>query len=237
MSHTIEPVARVTSCYREKFGIPRQPSLVPEARARVVFLPPFDAPEVVRGLDAFSHVWLTFGFHAVAAGKWSPTVRPPRLGGNTRVGVFATRSTHRPNGLGQSLVRLDAVHGMAGSVALDVSGHDLLDGTPVYDVKPYLPFVEAVPDARAGFAPAAPRRRRVTWSNEARSALLARAPEPENAFAVIEGVLAQDPRPAYRRGGAEPERVYGVRLFAFDVRFVVTDDAVRVVSVDNAERA
>ncbi|MGB8712547.1 MAG: tRNA (N6-threonylcarbamoyladenosine(37)-N6)-methyltransferase TrmO, partial [Onishia taeanensis] len=150
----LSPIGRIESDYPDKFGIPRQPGLAPAARARLVLLPPYDDPLSVRGLEAFSHLWLTFVFHH-SPERWSPLVRPPRLGGNAKVGVFASRSTHRPNRLGLSLVELKGIDTDNG-VALELSGHDLLDGTPILDIKPYLPWAEARPDARAGFAPAAP---------------------------------------------------------------------------------
>ena len=150
---TIDPIATVRSCFGAKFAVPRQPGLCPSAWGRLVFHPEYRSPEAVRGIEGFSHLWLVFGFHETVGQGWKPTVRPPRLGGNQRIGVFASRSTFRPNGLGLSLVRLEGVDTKApDSPVLLLGGLDLLDGTPVYDVKPYLPYAEAVPEAAGGFA-------------------------------------------------------------------------------------
>ncbi|WP_458525575.1 tRNA (N6-threonylcarbamoyladenosine(37)-N6)-methyltransferase TrmO [Onishia taeanensis] len=211
----LTPIGRIESDYPDKFGIPRQPGLAPAARARLVLLPPYDDPLTVRGLEAFSHLWLTFVFHQ-SPERWTPLVRPPRLGGNARVGVFASRSTHRPNRLGLSLVELTGIDTAHGGVALELAGHDLLDGTPVLDIKPYLPWAEARAAARAGFAPAAPPQCPVAFSAGAEAALEQRD-DADSLRALIRQVLAQDPRPAYRRGAEA--RLYGVRLRDVDVRF------------------
>lgn len=217
---TLDVIGHIESDYPDKFGIPRQPGLAPAARGRLRLDPPFDDPLTVRGLEAFSHLWLTFVFHESPT-RWTPLVRPPRLGGNAKVGVFASRSTHRPNRLGLSLVELAGIDTTRG-VALELRGHDLLDGTPVLDIKPYLPWVESRPDALAGFAPDAPPHYRVVFTGEAESRLAERA-DRLSLRVLIEQVLAQDPRPAYRRGAET--RVYGVRLRDVDVRFHVVDDA------------
>ncbi|HSP44184.1 MAG TPA: tRNA (N6-threonylcarbamoyladenosine(37)-N6)-methyltransferase TrmO, partial [Luteolibacter sp.] len=152
---TLDPIGIVRSCFGEKFAGPRQPGLCPSAWGELILHPPYRSHEAVRGLEGFSHIWLIFGFHETAAQGWSPTVRPPRLGGNQRVGVFASRSTFRPNGLGLSLVRLEGIdEDSPDAPVLKLGGLDLIDGTPVYDIKPYLPYAESVPDAHAGFAAA-----------------------------------------------------------------------------------
>ncbi|RTR01141.1 tRNA (N6-threonylcarbamoyladenosine(37)-N6)-methyltransferase TrmO [Halomonas nitroreducens] len=209
------PIGHIASDFPDKFGIPRQPGLAEAARARLVLAPPFDDPLTVRGLEAFSHLWLTFVFH-LSPERWTPLVRPPRLGGNARVGVFASRSTHRPNRLGLSLVELEGID-TQGGVSLALRGADLVDGTPVLDIKPYLPWAEARPEARAGFAPAAPPALAVRLAPPA-EATLATRPDGDSLRALIHQVLAQDPRPAYHRRGAEA-RIYGVRLRDVDVRF------------------
>ncbi|MFP4263532.1 MAG: tRNA (N6-threonylcarbamoyladenosine(37)-N6)-methyltransferase TrmO [Halomonas sp.] len=211
---TLSPIGVIESDFPDKFGVPRQPGLAPSARATLRLLPPYDDPLAVRGLEAFSHLWLTFRFHA-SPERWTPLVRPPRLGGNRKVGVFASRSTHRPNRLGLSLVELLAVE-LGDGVRLSLAGTDLVSGTPVLDIKPYLPWAEARPEARAGFAPEAPRRLAVRFGPEAEAALAARK-DAASLRALISEVLAQDPRPAYRRGDAA--RTYGVRLRDVDVRF------------------
>jgi len=152
----ITPIATVSSCYRTKFGIPRQPGLVSSAVGEIIMLPPYNQREAFRGIEAFSHIWVTFLFHLTQRSTWSPLVRPPRLGGNVKVGVFGTRATHRPNSIGLSVVRLLGVDSSPGRVALRVSGLDLVDGTPVLDIKPYLPYADIVPEATSGFAPIPP---------------------------------------------------------------------------------
>ncbi len=217
----LTPIGRIESDYPDKFGIPRQPGLADAARARLVLTPPYDDPLAVRGLEAFSHLWVTFVFH-LSPERWTPLVRPPRLGGNARVGVFASRSTHRPNRLGLSLVELEGID-VEGGVGLRLRGADLVDGTPVLDIKPYLPWAESRPEARAGFAPEAPPALPVRLSPLAEAALAARA-DGASLRALIHQVLAQDPRPAYRRGAEA--RVYGVRLRDVDVRFrALADEA------------
>lgn len=231
----LTPIGIIESDYPDKFGIPRQPGLAGAARASLVLLPPFDDPLTVRGLDAFSHLWLTFVFHQ-SPERWTPLVRPPRLGGNAKVGVFASRSTHRPNRLGLSLVELveiDTSHG----VRLRLRGADLVDGTPVLDLKPYLPWAESRPEACAGFAPEAPPTLTVALSPAA-EAVLARRPDGDSLRELIIQVLAQDPRPAYRHGAEA--RIYGVRLRDVDVRFQARQEqtgptTLRVVEVLSAE--
>lgn len=210
----LTPIGRIESDYPDKFGIPRQPGLADAARASLVLTPPHDDPLAVRGLEAFSHLWVTFVFH-LSPERWTPLVRPPRLGGNAKVGVFASRSTHRPNRLGLSLVELEGID-VENGVRLRLRGADLVDGTPVLDIKPYLPWAESRPEARAGFAPEAPTALPVRLTPMAEAALAAR-PDGASLRALIHQVLAQDPRPAYRQGAEE--RIYGVRLRDVDVRF------------------
>ncbi|OWY38326.1 tRNA (N6-threonylcarbamoyladenosine(37)-N6)-methyltransferase TrmO [Xenophilus sp. AP218F] len=215
MTYTFEPVGVIRSPYREKFGIPRQPSLVDAARLTLELLPPYNHPDCVRGLEAFSHVWIQFVFHQTMARGWQPLVRPPRLGGNAKVGVFASRATHRPNPIGLSLVELLAVETDDGA-RLRLAGADLLDGTPVLDVKPYIPFVEARPEARGGFVDGPPPQLDVHWSDAALGQLAALSDPPAGLAALIEQVLAQDPRPAYQD---DPARIYGVVLHQYNIRF------------------
>ena len=187
----------------------------------------YRSPEAVRGIEGFSHVWLIFGFHETVEQGWKPTVRPPRLGGNQRVGVFASRSTFRPNGLGLSLVRLEGVDMEAtNGPILRLGGLDLLDGTPVYDVKPYLPYAESVPDAAEGFAGEEIRRVEVEISPEAEDEFVKL---PERVQRVIQEALSLDPRPAVRAEDAE--RVFGAPLCGKNVRFTVSDGVCRVVEI------
>ena len=222
----IQPIATVRSDFEARFGIPRQPGLVPAATAEVRLERPYNDPDALRGLAGCSHIWLIFGFHAIDNSEWRPTVRPPRHGGNRRYGVFATRSPFRPNGLGLSLVRLEGVLDEPGS-GLAISGQDLLDGTPVYDIKPYMPAIEARADARppAGFEGRA-QTIAVSWSPAARAALA----DAEPALgALIEQTVAADPRPAYRRGDGETR--YGMRLQGHEVHWVADAGHARITAV------
>ncbi|POG01109.1 tRNA (N6-threonylcarbamoyladenosine(37)-N6)-methyltransferase TrmO [Pseudomonas putida] len=214
MQHTVAPVGIVRSCFKEKFAIPRQPQLAPAARGVLELLPPFDQGDAVAGLEQVSHVWLLFLFHQALEDKPRLKVRPPRLGGNKSMGVFATRATHRPNGIGQSVVRLEGVE--PGRLLL--SGIDLLDGTPVLDIKPYVPYADSVAGASNLMASDAPLAIAVGWSDTALPQAHAhglRLGEP--LVELIEQCLAQDPRPAYQV--PPPERVYGVKFWDVQVRW------------------
>ena len=225
----IEPIGWVRSDFRQKFGIPRQSGLVQELEARVVFAPEYRDPEALRGIEGFSHLWLIWQFSGALRERWRPTVRPPRLGGNTRMGVFATRSPYRPNPIGLSSVRLLGVDwDTPEGPVLRVAGADLMDGTPIYDVKPYLAYADSHPDAVDGFAAATQRRRLAV---ECPPALLARLPAEKQAAAL--GVLAQDPRPAYQD---DPERVYGMEFAGYNIRFTVQDDRLTVQDIAAAGR-
>ena len=222
--HEIRVIARIHSDFQEKFGIPRQSGLVDALRAAVIFEPEYRNPDALRGIEGFSHLWLIWQFSEAVRSEWSPTVRPPRLGGNTRMGVFATRSPFRPNAIGLSCVRLEGVRqDPAFGTVLEVSGADLLDGTPIYDIKPYLPYADCRPEAVGGFAASAPASvLRVSVSD----ALMVQLP-PEKRDALL-GVLAQDPRPSYQD---DPQRVYGMRFAGMDVRFTVDGDELTVCEI------
>ena len=225
----IRPIGIVRSCFGGKFAVPRQPGLCPSAWGELVFEPDFRQAEALRGIEGFSHLWLIFGFHLTADAGWSPTVRPPRLGGNERVGVFASRSTFRPNGLGLSLVRLEGVEPRPGlGKVLLLGGIDLADGTPVFDIKPYLPYAEALQDARAGFAPDAPGRLTVDGSGVEEFAAL-----PERSRRVIVEALSLDPRPPAARD--EPGRTHGAPLCGLEVKFQVMAGICRIISVEPSE--
>ncbi|WP_412461685.1 tRNA (N6-threonylcarbamoyladenosine(37)-N6)-methyltransferase TrmO [Pseudomonas sp. SC11] len=214
MQHSVSPVGIVRSCFKEKFAIPRQPRLAPAARGVLELLPPFDQGEAVQGLEQVSHVWLLFLFHQALEDTPRLKVRPPRLGGNKSMGVFATRATHRPNGIGQSVVRLDGI--APGRLLL--SGIDLLDGTPVLDIKPYVPYADCIEDARNQMASDAPQAIAVQWSESALSQARKHALRlAEPLVELIEQCLAQDPRPAYQV--PSPERVYGVKFWDVQVRW------------------
>jgi len=223
---TLDPIGTVRSCFGGKFGVPRQPGLCPSAWGTLVFHEPYRSPEAIRGIEGFSHLWLIFGFHETLHRGWKPTVRPPRLGGNQRVGVFASRSTFRPNGLGLSLVRLEGIdRTSAKAPVLMLGGLDLLDGTPVHDIKPYLPYAESIPDAAAGFAREEIPRLKVETSDAAAAAF---ASLPERAQALIREALALDPRPAVR--AADSGRVFGAILCGRDVRFIVRHGVCRILA-------
>lgn len=214
-------IARIHSDFPSKFGIPRQSGLVEALKARVVFEPDFRSPEAVRGLEGFSHIWLIWQFSQAVRESWSPTVRPPRLGGNVRMGVFATRSPFRPNPIGLSCVRLERIeqHPQWGPV-LWVAGADLMDGTPIYDVKPYLPYADCRPEAVGGFAS---QPKEASLRVECPLELL--EPVEESRRAALLGVLAQDPRPTYQH---DPDRVYGLAFGGWEVKFTVAEDVLTV---------
>ncbi len=218
----LTPIAHIRSDFSEKFGIPRQSGLVEELTAAVVFEPEYRDPSAFRGLEGFSHLWLIWEFSRSRG--WSPTVRPPRLGGNKRLGVFATRSPFRPNPLGLSCVRLVEVRqDRALGPVLVVAGADLMDGTPIYDVKPYLPYADCKPDAVGGFA-AQPKGADLTV--ECPPAVLDRVPEDKRA--ALLAVLAQDPRPQYQD---DPERVYGMAFAGLEVKFQVAGERLTVTEI------
>lgn len=232
-TYQFEIIGIVHSPYREKFGIPRQPGLVTAARATLELLPPYNRPEAVKGLEGFSHIWVSFIFHGVKREQWRPTVRPPRLGGNERLGVFATRSTHRPNPLGLSVVRLMHIDTAAGQVVLHLEGADLLDGTPVVDIKPYIPYADSVTEATAGFAPEPPSPElQVVFSAEAEASIHRLGVGYPGLSKLIGEILAQDPRPAYQ---AEKEREYGFTLYDLNIRFRAAGSELEVLSIERIQ--
>ncbi|MGN0779627.1 MAG: tRNA (N6-threonylcarbamoyladenosine(37)-N6)-methyltransferase TrmO [Aristaeellaceae bacterium] len=221
----MDVIARIRNDFPTKFGLPRQSGLVEEVEARVVFEPAYRVAEALRGIEAFSHLWLIWGFHEAHRGGqaegWQPTVRPPRLGGNTRMGVFATRSPFRPNPIGLSCVRLLRVeeHPQWGHV-LVIAGADMMDGTPVYDVKPYLPYADCRPEATGGFTDQTAKRQVEVVIPDALLPLV-----PPDKVEALRGVLRQDPRPAYHH---DPARVYGFGFAGLEIRFTVTDGVLTV---------
>lgn len=222
---TIKIIARIRSDFPQKFGIPRQSGVVPETCAEIVFEKPYQNPDALRGVEGFSHLWLIWGFSACERDAWSPTVRPPRLGGNARMGVFATRSPFRPNPIGLSSVTLEEVrlHTPEGPV-LVVGGADLMDGTPIYDIKPYLPYADCHPEATSGFAE---EKRHYALAVDFPAALEARIDPAHRA--ALRGVLAHDPRPSYQ---SDPERLYGVAFAGKNVKFTVEDGVLTVRKIE-----
>ena len=220
---TIEPIAKMVSDFPTKFGIPRQSGLVEELRSTIVFEPAYRNDDALRGLEGFSHLWLIWQFSEAVRQDWSPTVRPPRLGGNTRLGVFATRSPFRPNHLGLSCVRLLGLEKTGQGTVLHVAGADLMDGTPILDIKPYVPYADCHPQALGGFTDRADDYLlRVDLPEE----LLLRLPPEKRA--AVKGVLSHDPRPSYQR---TPGRIYGLCFAGYDIRFTVEEDLLTVVDV------
>ncbi len=223
----MQVIARIRNAFPTKFGLPRQSGLVPELVSTIVFEPEFRVPEALRGIESYSHLWIIWEFHhAVREGEkqeWKATVRPPRLGGNTRMGVFATRSPFRPNPLGLTVVKLLAVEDSPEGKVLVVSGADMMDGTPIYDIKPYLPYADSVPEAVGGFTEDTADYRLTVDCPEA---LLERI--PKDMRETLLGVLAQDPRPAYQH---DENRVYGLPFGGMDVKFTVKDSVLRVVEI------
>ncbi|WP_293730354.1 tRNA (N6-threonylcarbamoyladenosine(37)-N6)-methyltransferase TrmO [uncultured Actinobacillus sp.] len=231
---TLTPVAIIHTPYKEKFSVPRQANLVQDGTGIVELLPPYNTPEAVRGLEQFSHIWLIFQFDKILTGKWQPTVRPPRLGGNQRIGVFASRATHRPNPLGLSKVALKQIECRDGKVLLHLGSVDLVDGTPIFDIKPYVAYADSEPHAQSGFAQEKPQTHlNVIFSEAAQSAVQKQVKLRPHFQRFITEVLQQDPRPAYQQGQYN-ERIYGVNLYEFNVRFQFVDE--NTVCVIDIER-
>ncbi|HIF9066267.1 TPA: tRNA (N6-threonylcarbamoyladenosine(37)-N6)-methyltransferase TrmO [Photobacterium damselae] len=231
MSYQIDPIGIIHSPYKEKFAVPRQPGLVPSARSEIYLQGDANAMEAVRGIEQFSHLWLLFLFDQNLEAGWRPTVRPPRLGGNERVGVFASRATFRPNGIGMSAVELKGVRQQDGQVILELGGVDLVDGTPIIDIKPYIPYSDSIADACGGFASEEPTKLEVIFTPQAQAQAQLAGPRSAEYQAVISEVLAQDPRPAYKKNKADSKE-YAVHLYHFNVKFTVQDSQVIVTTVE-----
>ena len=221
----IQVIARMKSDFPTKFGIPRQSGLVEELRSTVIFEPEFRNADALRGIEGYSHLWLIWQFSEAVRSDWSPTVRPPRLGGNTRMGVFATRSPFRPNNLGLSSVKLLGVeHTEAYGTVLHIGGADLMDGTPIFDIKPYIPYSDSHENAVGGFTDTAGE---FLLQVDFPAHLLALLPMDKLDAAI--GILSHDPRPSYQR---KPDRIYGISFAGFDIRFTVKDDVLTVLAVE-----
>ena len=225
-SKQLKVIAHIHTDFPSKFGIPRQSGLVDSLIAQIIFEPEYRNPEALRGLEGFSHLWLLWDFSEAHRERWSPTVRPPRLGGNTRIGVFASRSPFRPNSIGLSSVKLEKIDlQTAQGPVLTVSGADIMDNTPIYDIKPYVPFTDSHPEATSGFAAAkADYWLEVEIPNE----LLAKI--PPDKLPALKGILAHDPRPSYQ---ADNTRVYGLEFAGLEVKFTVDDQKLKVISIES----
>jgi len=243
----LEPIGVIHTCFKEKFGIPRQPNLAARAPGVLEFFPEFARPEAVKGLEQFSHIWLIFVFHKAGkkGGTWSAMVRPPRLGGNKKVGVFASRSPFRPNPIGMSCVRLEDIEFTTKGPVLHLTGVDIMDQTPVLDIKPYLPYSDRLDTARDGFAPAPDTGAcEVSFSDTAAAQIRERETTIPNLLPIITQVLENDPRPAYCRARSsnikhetrtdvpEENRVYGIRMFDFDLKWLAAGNKIRVLCLD-----
>lgn len=224
--YKMEIIAHIHNDFPTKFALPRQSGLVSSLKSKIIFTTKYRVPEALRGIEEFSHLWLIWEFSEAKKENWRPTVRPPRLGGNKRVGVFATRSPFRPNSMGLTCVKLEGIdHDPENGEVLIVSGADIMDGTPIYDIKPYIPYADSRPEAVGSFADEhASDSLRVDFPNE----LIARIPEEKRE--TLLGVLAQDPRPAYQD---DPERIYGFLYGDLEVKFKVTDRVIKVCEINN----
>ncbi len=232
---TLKPIGILHSCFKEKFAIPRQPALAPAARGEIELFPPFDSPLAIEGLEDVSHLWISFIFHKAitAENDTRLRVRPPRLGGNKKIGVFASRATHRPNPLGLSVVKLEGIK----KGRLQVSSIDLLDGTPIIDIKPYVPYADSLPNATNALASSSPELSLVEFSAEAFISAKSHGQRLQQPVAeLVEQMLAQDPKPAYQQ--PDPERVYGVKIWDLEVKWhypipvqEIDDGIIHVISI------
>ncbi len=232
---TFNFIGRVNSPYKEKFAIPRQPGLVSAAKGSITLLNDANNEELVRGIEQFSHLWLLFVFHGTAQQGWKPLVKPPRLGGNKKLGVLATRSTYRPNPIGMSVVKLERIETKNKQILINISGLDLLDKTPVVDIKPYVPYSDSIINAQAGFAQHQPQQQLlVTFSTQAKNDISKYQGKCTDLALFIEQVLMQDPRPAYKQQ-KDDDKIYGMALYDLNILWQVnSDNKVEVLSIDNA---
>lgn len=229
----IEPIAYIHTPFSQKFAIPRQPNLVAEATGKIVFTEDYCDPNFLRGIEGFSHLWIVFAFHATAEKGWSPTVQPPRLGGKERVGVFASRSPFRPNPIGLSVVRNLGVERNGSRLILRVGGVDMLDSTPVFDIKPYVAYADSIADSDSGFAEIAPGHKRdVVFTKDAEEKLGALEGIHPGIEALIRGVLSQDPRPAWRANKKDSKQ-YGMSLYDVNIKWRIDDNSVTITDLEH----
>ena len=231
--YSISAVGHIQSPYKQKFAIPRQPRLVPDTKAKLIFAPDFNREEFVRGIDEFTHIWLLFRFHETADKGYSAMVRPPRLGGNERKGVFATRATFRPNAIGMSAVKLEGIEYKNGQLSLLLAGIDLLDGTPIIDIKPYLPYSDSMLDASAGFADTRPETQMSVEFTPEVTLFIEQQTQYPDLLNFISNVLKQDPRPAYKKQ-KDGEQSYGMTLYDYNIRWQVNGEHNLVTSIEKS---
>lgn len=227
----IQAIGKVKSPFDEKFAVPRQPGLTPSIISEVHVSQPFGTREAFAGIEGFSHIWLIFSFHQNLEQGWKAQVRPPRLGGNDKMGVFATRSSFRPNGLGMSVVKLIDIEFTRGSAILSVVGLDVVNGTPIFDIKPYIAYTDALPEAQSGYAPSPPDTREVHFTEQAILQLTRLTPETDLRQRQIAEALAQDPRPAYRKSKTVDSNEYGVGFAGLNFKWRVENHKIYVFAV------
>ena len=233
MTFQFEPIGIVSSPFKQKFGIPRQPGLCPHIRGSIHMQPPYDDKKALEGIEGFSHLWISFVFHQTMQQGWKAQVRPPRLGGNKKIGVFATRSTFRPNPIGLSVVKLEGIQHHRNGIEILISGMDLLDATPVLDIKPYVAYSDCISHSINGFAEDKPGQSMlVSFSNEAERICHKLLTEYPDLDRMIEEILAQDPRPAYKKTQANTQE-YAMRLYDFDIRWQVENNQTLVTSINS----
>ncbi|MFA3789530.1 tRNA (N6-threonylcarbamoyladenosine(37)-N6)-methyltransferase TrmO [Aliiglaciecola sp. SL4] len=231
----ISPIGHINTPYKEKFAIPRQPGLVTAAMGQIIFAQGFNSADFIRGIEQFSHLWLVFQFHQTANKSTSPLVRPPRLGGNEKVGVFASRSTHRPNNIGISAVKFEEVILVNSQTRIVVSGMDLLDNTPIIDIKPYIPYSDSIPHAEAGYGQTKPQETlAVIFSQNAREQLAIYQQQHPRLDTLIEQILSQDPRPAYHKTKTT-DRLYGVALYDLNIQWRVLQNTCVVEQISRLQ--
>lgn len=234
MSFSLSPIGIIHSPYKQKFAIPRQPRLVESAIGKVELFSPYNDLDIVNGLEEFTHLWLIFLFHENIESGWSAKVRPPRLGGNKKLGVFATRSSFRPNPIGMSAVKIIDIEKLGDSIFINISGLDLLDGTPIIDLKPYIPYADSISEATAGFAQSKPEHSmQVRFENQAKQQCLQAEVKHPGIKKFIEAVLQQDPRPAYKKLNKDKQE-YAVFLYDYNVKWQVENNCCIVTAIDLA---
>lgn len=231
MTIDIQPIGKINTPYKEKFAIPRQPGLAKSAEGKIIFFDAFNDPNYLRGIEQFSHLWLLFHFHQTADKGHSPLVRPPRLGGNKKLGVFATRSTFRPNGIGMSVVECGTVSYQKKQLTLTVRGIDLLDGTPILDIKPYVPYADSIALASGGIAQHSPELMGVTFTEQASEQLNQLKQHYPTLASLIREVLGQDPRPAYHQV-SQPDKIYGMTLYDLNIQWQVSHQQNVVLAIE-----